>query len=220
MNKDELDKYVEGLKAQNWEDKYDKDFMRVGYNKDFDKMVEKPIFILHDWLIKETEPICKESHISLLDVGCCNGLLLYRMLQGLPIDTATGVDVSDVALTTAKSNLKQFGDKVKLVKSFGEKLPFKDNEFDVVVSAQVIEHVKDPRQFISEAVRVAKICALFVTPIENKIEDPMHINSFTYDNIIEMFEETGYDFSVGMMSKFRREDVNSHCFGIRVIKNE
>lgn len=38
----------------------------------------------------------------------------------------------------------------------GEKLPFKDKEFDYVICNQVLEHVDDPQLFIAELCRVSK----------------------------------------------------------------
>jgi ubiquinone/menaquinone biosynthesis C-methylase UbiE len=44
----------------------------------------------------------------------------------------------------------------KFVQADGEKLPFKDNEFDYVICNQVLEHVDNPEQFLKEQARVAK----------------------------------------------------------------
>ncbi|QMU65548.1 MAG: methyltransferase domain-containing protein [Flavobacteriaceae bacterium] len=38
----------------------------------------------------------------------------------------------------------------------GGKLPFKDNEFDIVQLITVLHHIKDPEETIKEAVRVGK----------------------------------------------------------------
>lgn len=44
----------------------------------------------------------------------------------------------------------------RIVKGFGEKLPYKDNSFDCVTSFQTLEHVQDPHKVLSEMVRVTK----------------------------------------------------------------
>lgn len=38
----------------------------------------------------------------------------------------------------------------------GENMPFKDNEFDYIISNQVLEHVENPTAFLNEFARVAK----------------------------------------------------------------
>lgn len=44
----------------------------------------------------------------------------------------------------------------KLINAEGEKLPFKDKEFDYVICNHVLEHSEDPVTFIKEQMRVAK----------------------------------------------------------------
>lgn len=52
-------------------------------------------------------------------------------------------------------NLKKYPHQT-FVKFSGEKLPFKDKEFDYVICNQVLEHVEDPVSFVEELVRVSK----------------------------------------------------------------
>jgi len=44
----------------------------------------------------------------------------------------------------------------KFIKADGEDLPFKDNEFDYVISCHVLEHVENPAKFLDELSRVGK----------------------------------------------------------------
>jgi SAM-dependent methyltransferase len=44
----------------------------------------------------------------------------------------------------------------QFVAADGENLPFKDHEFDYVISCHVLEHVEDPVKFLSEIFRVGK----------------------------------------------------------------
>lgn len=46
--------------------------------------------------------------------------------------------------------------KQRFIKSFGEKLPFKDASFDYVITYQTLEHVKDVYKCIDEMLRVLK----------------------------------------------------------------
>src|SRR3981081_316388 len=59
------------------------------------------------------------------------------------------------------SNYHRSGDikvlkKQQFINADGEKLPFKDQEFDYVISCHVLEHVENPVQFLSEIFRVGK----------------------------------------------------------------
>ncbi len=44
----------------------------------------------------------------------------------------------------------------QFINADGEKLPFKDHEFDYVICCHVLEHVEDPVQFLGEIFRVGK----------------------------------------------------------------
>lgn len=67
---------------------------------------------------------------------------------------------TDIALTEKMSNDPAF------MQVDGSCMPFDDNEFDFVVSADVLEHVPNEKRldFISEACRVAKIGAIICFP--------------------------------------------------------
>ncbi len=72
-----------------------------------------------------------------------------------------GVDVSKLAISLCKSKYPNI--KSKVVKT---KLPFKNNSFDFVYSAFVLEHTKQTEEFLKEAVRVLSNngTILFVAP--------------------------------------------------------
>ena len=91
---------------------------------------------------------------TVLDVGCSTGKSLELFAeQGM---TATGVEVSSVAVKKAQS----LGRNV--VYGCATKLPFDDNSFDLVCSADVFEHLHpdDAEKACKEACRVAKAYVL------------------------------------------------------------
>lgn len=53
------------------------------------------------------------------------------------------------------SDIKYFSHQ-KFIQADGENLPFKDNEFDYVMSNHVLEHVENPEVFLKEQMRVGK----------------------------------------------------------------
>jgi len=73
---------------------------------------------------------------NILDIGCG-----YTANQ----NAKTVSDVQD---------LSNFYKNKKFVRITDKKLPFKDNEFDFVISSHVIEHVEDFQFFISEIERI------------------------------------------------------------------
>jgi len=69
--------------------------------------------------------------------------------------------------------------KVNFCQSFGENLPFKDNTFDMVVSFEVLEHVKDIDRVIAECFRVLKKGGIIYCETAN--------NLFPYEGHYRMF---------------------------------
>ncbi|MBN1162308.1 class I SAM-dependent methyltransferase [Patescibacteria group bacterium] len=86
-----------------------------------------------------------------VDLGCG-----YGSIETFSPDTV-GVDFSEVALERArKRGIKN------LVKADIQKLPFKDDEFEISLSNGVLEHIEDIEKAISEMVRVSEIQIIIV----------------------------------------------------------
>jgi ubiquinone/menaquinone biosynthesis C-methylase UbiE len=84
-----------------------------------------------------------------LDLGCGDGRLTAKLRAG----SITGADVSRVALKRAERRL----DNVELaLLEPDERLPFVDGEFELVLCAETIEHVRDVQLFLSEIRRVLR----------------------------------------------------------------
>jgi ubiquinone/menaquinone biosynthesis C-methylase UbiE len=95
---------------------------------------------------------------AVLDIGCGAGVdtLIAAMMTG-PTGTAVGIDLTAEMLERAETNLKLTDLKnVTFKKSSGEKLPFEDNSFDVVVSNGAINLIPDKTATLKEALRVLK----------------------------------------------------------------
>jgi SAM-dependent methyltransferase len=67
-------------------------------------------------------------------------------------------------------NIKVFS-KQQFIEADGEKLPFKDHEFDYVICCHVLEHVENPIPFLSELFRVGK---------KGYIETPSLLGEYLY----------------------------------------
>lgn len=93
---------------------------------------------------------------SLVDLGCGDGVLFYGLKQeGIlsKIDYLVGVDLSEQRL----KRVKQSTPKVKtLVANVCNLKELKDNQFDLVISQQVIEHVPSDHKMIKEIKRILK----------------------------------------------------------------
>lgn len=82
--------------------------------------------------------------LSVLDVGCGDGLLSKALIMARPDLKVVGVDVlerADCAITMTTFD--------------GETIPFDDGEFDVVLMADVLHHTVEPALLLKEAMRVS-----------------------------------------------------------------
>ncbi|MCP3684144.1 MAG: class I SAM-dependent methyltransferase [bacterium] len=77
---------------------------------------------------------------KILDVGCGTGLSEI-------LGNVTGIDPAEKLLKKAK---------IKTVKGAAEKLPFKDNSFDIVISVTAIHNFSDAEKAVKEMKRVSK----------------------------------------------------------------
>jgi ubiquinone/menaquinone biosynthesis C-methylase UbiE len=84
-----------------------------------------------------------------LDLGCGDG----RLTSFLRAGAVTAADVSGVALRRAAARLPD-AEIASVVPD--EPLPFVDGEFELVLCAETIEHVRDVQLFLSEVRRVLR----------------------------------------------------------------
>jgi SAM-dependent methyltransferase len=115
--------------------------------------------IAGNWLLKRPA-------IRILDMGCdCSGRQLREIVK-LIGGTAVGVNIPPDF--PSRKAVAAAGDRVQLLRMDGMQLQFPDESFDLVVSANVIEHVPDPVRFIREAARVLKpdgVCYMETAPV-------------------------------------------------------
>ena len=93
-------------------------------------------------------------NIRVLDMGCDTSGLQLAHLAKLIRGEVVGINIpedfpSEAAIAAA-------GDRVTLARMDGTRLDFADNSFDMVISANVMEHVQDPKAYLAEAARVLK----------------------------------------------------------------
>jgi len=106
-----------------------------------------------------------KPNINVLDVGCGLGFPLIELSQRFG-DTCKfyGVDPWQSALKRAQAKIYKYKiTNTVVTKSIAEKLPFKNNSFDLIVSNNGINNVQDIRQTLSECFRVSNSGAQFLT---------------------------------------------------------
>ena len=105
---------------------------------------------------------------SVLDAGCGDGLYLEAIgaCADAP-DRLVGCDISGRILETAWTTAARSGVEPELARANLERLPFADEEFDLVLCTQVIEHLLDPAAGVRELARVLKRRGTLVITTDN-----------------------------------------------------
>ena len=130
---------------------------------------------------------------KVLDLGGRDGTLTKHFIEKNHVTLA---DIDENALEYAKKTYKVETMKVDLNQS----LPFKDNSFDVVVMAEVLEHLPYPNITLGEIKRVLKTNGKFIgnLPLAYHIKDrwqilrgrrllisgdPTHLQFLSYEDV-------------------------------------
>jgi SAM-dependent methyltransferase len=128
-----------------------------------------------------------------LDLGCGDG----RLGAALGARELTAADVSAVALERARRRLPG----ARLVELEPDApLPFGDCEFDLVLCAETIEHVRDVQLLLSEARRVLRRGGelALTTPAARPLVRPghplsPHLRRFTRGSLKRLLDELGFE---------------------------
>lgn len=96
----------------------------------------------------------KTKDSKVLDLGCGIGLSLSFI--GQVFKNSVGCDISENSLRATKEILEKHQIKIPIILCQKDKLPFKDNCFDIVTFIEVIEHVENPDAALKEIKRVLK----------------------------------------------------------------
>jgi len=90
----------------------------------------------------------------ILEVGCSVGFNCFALSRQYPAATVVGIEPDAEAVMVAHAMARDAEQSVTFVVATGERLPFPDRAFDLIVCHTVIEHVQSPGQVVSEMARV------------------------------------------------------------------
>ncbi|MGB6055996.1 MAG: class I SAM-dependent methyltransferase [Burkholderiaceae bacterium] len=94
---------------------------------------------------------------EVLDFGCALGgtVLAWEAMYG--VKKISGFDVSPYFIDGAQCYAKQIGSAADFRQRFGERTPFPDGAFDIVVAINVLEHVYNVENCLKECWRILKL---------------------------------------------------------------
>jgi len=94
-----------------------------------------------------------------LDVGCGPGWLVRFLAELFPAMRFVGLDASEPMIVRARSGPLRGGDhaptgRVQFLVGDGQQLPFRDGQFNLVISGATLHHVANPVALFDEIARV------------------------------------------------------------------
>ena len=128
----------------------------IGYSKVNQKELEG---IQRERWKKQFERLLPANkNLKVLDIGTGPGFFTI-ILEELGYTNITGIDVSEKMLEVAKENSQKYGKKnsrIQLIQMDAQKLEFKPESFDIIVSRNLTWNLEKPQQAYSEWLRVLK----------------------------------------------------------------
>jgi len=145
---------------------------------------------------------------TILDVGCSQGRL-GRHLRRHKKAVVYGLDISDRAIKEAKKNL----DKAYRLNIETDDLPFPPKSFDIIICADILEHLVDPLFVLEKLKLYLKNDGIFILSIPNVanievrwnllwgrfdykregIMDDSHLRFFTKKTICRLIRKAGLE---------------------------
>ena len=98
----------------------------------------------------------------ILQIGCGTGVAIPPLAKlCLPI-SLTGIDIAGGMLTDAATRLREESIKAELVLADVERMPFRDQAFDIAIDFGTIYHTGNPDRALAEITRVLDPGGMFV----------------------------------------------------------
>tara|TARA_B110000444_G_C18729488_1_gene542569 strand:+ start:18 stop:653 length:636 start_codon:yes stop_codon:yes gene_type:complete len=105
------------------------------------------------------------KNLKILDIGCGGGLISEPMSRlGAEV---TGIDASNKNIQVAKLHAKKNNLKINYLNTVPENLD-RENEFDIILNLEVIEHVEDLDLYLSSCFKLLKKNGIMFTATINR----------------------------------------------------
>lgn len=140
-----------------------------------------------------------EKGSTVLDIGCGNGALTFDIAE--KAKSVVAIDINENNITFSKKKYKR--NNINYIVGDATKYNFKQ-EFDYIILSNVLEHIKNRKEFLLKIIPLAKIFLLRV-PMKNRSWlvlykeelgfeyrlDPTHYIEYTFDSFLNELNSVG-----------------------------
>jgi ubiquinone biosynthesis O-methyltransferase len=129
--------------------------------------------------------------LAVLDLGCGGGFMAAALAQRGAI--VTGVDPSEGAINSARRHADE--EKLDIVYRVGsgERLPFAEDSYDIVVCVDVLEHVEDLDRVLLEVRRVLRPSGMLLFDTINRTRLASFIMVTIAENVMGLLPRGAHD---------------------------
>ncbi|MBD0267247.1 MAG: 3-demethylubiquinone-9 3-O-methyltransferase [Cyanobacteria bacterium Co-bin8] len=132
------------------------------------------------------------QELKVLDVGCGGGFSCeFMAAMGVH---AYGLDQSQKCIEAAQNHARIGGYEIDYRSGLAENMPYADNAFDVVICVDVLEHVQEVPNVISEIFRVLKPNGLFFFDTINRTFKSRFVMIWLMENILGEIQKGVHDW--------------------------
>jgi ubiquinone/menaquinone biosynthesis C-methylase UbiE len=136
--------------------------------KDMEKLVKYRYTPFTNEIVKLLKKRSLGNEITILDVGCGPGFLLFELRKLLTKVRLIGLDASENMLAAAKEKAqKENIYDIEFKRGKVEELPFPDNSIDVVVSQNSLHDFNSVQQALNQIFRVIRSDGCFIDKSRN-----------------------------------------------------
>ncbi len=159
--------------------------------------------------------LLNSKKMSILDVGCADGLLINILRAEKFTGIIDGVEISP------RGRKEYYRHNPKDSVLFDDIANIK-GQYDVVTSLQTLEHQEKPEILLKKMYDIARHLVIFTVPKGNVIKSPCHRSVIDYYKACEMCESLdARDYFIYMINRDQKYDLSLgglNCLGMVVIK--
>ncbi|MDX8348232.1 bifunctional 2-polyprenyl-6-hydroxyphenol methylase/3-demethylubiquinol 3-O-methyltransferase UbiG [Cognatiyoonia sp. IB215446] len=145
---------------------------------------------------------------DVLDLGCAGGFMAEAIHdRGAKV---AGIDPAVDAIAAARAHAEATSREITYDVGLGESLPYPDDAFDAVVCVDVLEHVSDLTQVISEVARVLRPGGIFLFDTINRNPIARFVTITMAEDILRILPKGTHDPAMFVKpAELRRELENA-----------